>query len=253
MLACAKMPAPLALANPSEIEAFEASVSRTLSGMRTVEAAAQAFSRAIFEGFAHCVLARVYLTIPFRDLPDEQRLFVRDLAIGHGAFNRLHRDTVVLSLMGTWGTETQWRDRRKSRGHLGIPLLDPAFVQSIPMVSRLFEEMGVGVDLFGLDHAAYVRKLAGGFNGVFYVGDAAGARDSRNRHIIPAQEFVEEHAIKTVFGMGGAYLGGAMVACIVFAEQPVPRLQAERFATLVTPFKAATASLVRRRLLFDRG
>ena len=91
----------------------------------------------------------------------------------------------------------------------------------------------------------------GGFNGVFYVADAATARDSQGRFIIPAQDFVAKYGVKTVFGLGGAYLGGALAACIVFAGEQLPRQQAERFAGLATPFKAATAELVRSRQYFD--
>lgn len=244
----------LARADTQSIATFEAVLRARLQKQPTVEHAARDFARGIYETFEHCVLARVYLTVPFKDLPARNQAFARNVVAAHPAQRALRDDTVVLSLFGTWGREADWCDRRNSRGHLGIPLIDASFVSGIPMVARLFEELGVGNFEWSLSRGdELVRKLMGGFNGVFYVADAATARDQQGRFIIPAQDFVKQHGVRTVFGMGGAYLGGALAACIVFAGEHMPRAQAERFAGLVTPFKAATAQLVRAKQYFDPG
>ena len=242
----------LASADAQSIAAFETWLRAQLHDQPTVEQAARIFARGLSERFADCVLARIYLTVPLRDLPRRNRDFARQQAAARKAESRLQDDTQVLSLFGTWGLEEAWRDRRNSKGHVGIPLVDASFVSGIPMVARLFEELGMGDFEWSLSRGdELVRKLMGGFNGVFYVADASTARDKEGRHIIPAQDFIAEHGVRTVFGMGGAYLSGTLVACIVFAGAQLSRQQAERFAGLVTPFKAATAPLVRARQYFD--
>lgn len=67
------------------------------------------------------------------------------------------------------------------------------------------------------------RRLLGGFNGVFYVDDASSARDAQDRLIIAARDFVAEHGVKTVFGMGGAYPDGTLLVIIVFAREHLTR------------------------------
>ena len=248
------MESSLSRADSQTIATFETGLRARLQNQPSVEHAARLFARGLYETFDHCVLARVYLTVPFRDLPERNRAFAREVVASREGAGRLLEDTVVLSLFGTWGRDSDWCDRRKSRGHLGIPLIDASFVSEIPMVARLFEELGVGNFEWSLPPGdQLVRKLMGGFNGVFYVADAATARDKQGRFIIPAQDFVARYGVKTVFGMGGAYLSGALAACIVFAGEHMPRPQAERFAGLVTPFKAATAQLVRARQYFEAG
>jgi hypothetical protein len=80
---------------------------------------------------------------------------------------------------------------------------------------------------------------------VFYVPDAASARDEKDRPIITAQDFVHGHGVKTVFGFGGAYmLERSFAVVIVFAPETVSREQVQSLAPLGSVFKAATMSLV---------
>jgi hypothetical protein len=118
------------------------------------------------------------------------------------------------------------------------------------MVARLLKELGV--DLSWLDAAPEVnaRRMLGGFNGLFYVDDAASARDTQGRLIIPAQDFVAEEGVKTVFGMGGFYPDNTLVVIVVFAREHLRRSQVERLASLVTLFKGETFGLVRARKFF---
>jgi hypothetical protein len=156
-------------------------------------------------------------------------------------------------LLGTHGSKPEWCERARSKGHLGIPLISAEFVRAIPMVARLLEELGV--DLAWLDAAAemYTRKLLGGFNGVFFVDDAATAQDSLGRNIIPAQDFVDEQGIKTVFGMGGFYPDNTLIAIIVFSREHLTRSHVERLTSLISLFKGETFGLVRARKFFARS
>lgn len=216
-----------------------------------LEGAAAAVARELYERFSTTTaLARVYAVVPYRELEPAVRRFVDDLVAGAAQADSLTPDTPVLTLLGTHGTKPEWCDRKASKGHLGIPLLSAAFVQAIPMVARLLKELGV--DLAWLDAAPEMnaRRLMGGFNGVFFVDDATTARDNLGRQIIPAQEFVEEQEVKSVFGMGGFYPDNTLIVIIVFAREHLTRSHVERLTSLISLFKGETFGIVRARKIF---
>ncbi len=231
---------------------------RTLDAVRgkltasvALEGAAAAVARELYERFeATTALARVYAVVPYKDLEPAVASFVDALAARTGQSGALKADTPVLTLLGTHGAKEEWCDRRKSAGHLGIPLISAEFVQAIPMVARLLKELGV--DLSWLDAAPELnaRRLLGGFNGLFFVDDAATARDALGRHIIPAKDFVEEQGVQTVFGMGGFYPDNTLLVIIVFARERLKRAQVERLTSLISLFKGETFGVVRARKFF---
>ena len=227
------------------------SVEQQVEQSGALEVAGTIVARELFEHFSGATaLARVYAVVPYCDLDPEVTRFVDGLASGSSPPARLGPTTPVLTLLGTHGVKEEWCDRRKSAGHRVIPLVSAAFVQKIPMVARLLKELGV--DLAWLDDSPDVsaRRLLGGFNGVFYVDDAASAQDAQGRLIIPAQDFVAEQGIKTVFGMGGFYPDGTLVAIIVFAREHVTKTQVERLTSLISLFKGQTFGIVRAKRFF---
>lgn len=241
----------------SELAGIELRLRPMVDAATTLEEAAQALADQLFEAFPRAtVLARVYATVPFSRLPESNRVATTRMATERGAEARLAPTTPVLSLLGTHGVEADWCDRRRSRGHAGIPLIDASFVDSTPMVARLLRDLGLELTLVERWADEYSRALIGGFNGVFYVPDAATAVDTRSRLIVPAQDFVTKYHVKTVFGMGGSYLtdpAGTIIACIVFANTYVPRQKAERFSSLMAQFKSATFPRVRAGRIFTDG
>lgn len=217
----------------------------------SLEEAAALVAQTLRERFTSgTVLARVYAVVPYRELEPSVTAFVDDLATRTGQTERVTPETPVLTLLGTHGAEGAWCDRRASVGHRAIPLVSAAFVQDIPMVARLLKELGV--DLAWLDASPEVnaRRLLGGFNGVFYVADAESVRDAQGRLVIPAQDFVAEHGVKTVFGMGGFYPDGTLLAIIVFANEYLKRSQVESLTGLISMVKGETFGVVRGRRIF---
>jgi hypothetical protein len=216
----------------------------------SLERAAQRVAKGIHERFAEVtVLSRVYALLKYGELPADVASFVDTL--GKADPSRIVPATPVLTLLGTHGEKEEWCDRRRSQGHKGIPLLSGAFVDAIPMLARLLRELGI--DLSWLDAAPEVatRRLLGGFNGTFYVQDAATARDGQGRRIIPAEDFVAEHGVQTVFGNGGFYPDGTLIVCIVFLRETLPRSTVERLASLISMVKGETFGVVRSRKLFE--
>jgi len=153
----------------------------------SVRSSAQGFARDLADTFSGVVLARLFLVLPFSQLPEGDRTFARGIVGGDA---RLQATTNVLSLVGTYGRDPTWCDRAGSRGHLAIPLIDRAFVSNIPMVAKLLADLEV--DLAGLDDGKPIatRRMLGGRNAAFYVPDAQDAVDAQGRSIIPARDFV---------------------------------------------------------------
>jgi hypothetical protein len=57
---------------------------------------------------------------------------------------------------------------------------------------------------------------------------------------------VANHAVRTVFGMGGAYANGLLVIAIVFSTELLDPLTVARYPSLISNFKIATGPLVER-------
>lgn len=218
----------------------------------SLEQAAQRAVSTIYEALSgSAVLVRLFATVPFRSLPGDIQARVQELASRNLGEEVVREDALILTLLGTRGLQAAWDHRQQSAGHAGVPLVSARFVEAIPMVSRLLQELGV--DLRWFDHAdlGFVEtKLAGGLAGLFYVRDAASATDAGGRLIIPSQSFVAEHGVKTVFGLGGAYAEGTIFTLIVFTKHLLEKEEVEPYVRLVSPLKAATASLVREKRLF---
>lgn len=217
---------------------------------KALEEAAQALVTALYTQFKESVvLARVYFTVPFGKLPASNKAFVQKLAESAGAASNLKASTPVLSLIGTAGQEADWNDRRKSKGHVGIPLISAAFVDAIPMISRLLKELGVPLDWVNTQDAAIIKKMDRAA-GLFFVENAAEATDHQKRKIIPAQDFVSGYNVKTVFGVGGGYAGGQIIVIVMFCRDMIPRAAGERFVALRDSFKGNTSSLVETGKIF---
>ena len=157
-----------------------------------MEDAAQVLVDAVYLQFKESVvLARMFVTVPYDSLPPSHRHFVRQQADNAEAAGGLKTATPVLSLVGTCGQEQSWNDRRRSTGHVGIPLISSTFVDAIPMIARLLKELGIPLDWVDSQDSTMIEKTMGRSAGLFFVEDATEATDHRGRKIITAQHFVE--------------------------------------------------------------
>jgi len=229
-------------------------VEPSIKQSQNLEVAAQTVVEALHTHFEESVvLARVYLTSLFDALPQANKDFVQKLTESAGAADDLKVVTPVLSLIGTHGQETDWCDRRNSKGHVGIPLVSSAFVGAIPMISRMLRELGVPMGFLDSHDTGIIIENIGSSAGLFFVEDAAEAIDSEGRKIIAAQDFVTDYSVKSVFGIGGAYDDGQLLVVVVFCRDAFSRITAEHFLTLVNFFKSRTNALVRDQRIFTNG
>ncbi|MEO7096156.1 MAG: hypothetical protein ABI175_23040, partial [Polyangiales bacterium] len=214
-----------------------------LGAAPTVAAAAQSFTESLQTTFSSVVLARVFGVIPLRRLPEAERAWAERFAVLAARPVPLDPATPVLTLLGTAGVLPAWTKRTASIGHLAIPLVDQQLVDGAPMIAELLSSLQVNVQKQAGGSAVELRRLAGGRDGRFYVADAQSSIDAKGRRIIAAGDFVAKHTIRTVFGMGGSYLGGELVAAIVFTNELLTALEVDRFPSLIGTFKIATAKL----------
>lgn len=198
------------------------------------------------------VIARVFFSVPFGSLPPKNKKFVDNLAHSAGGGFGIRETTPVLSLIGTHGIEADWNDRLKSKGHVGIPLISSAFVNAIPMISRLLKELGVPMAWVDSHDSEIIKKAVGGSAKLFYVENAVEATDQENRKIIVDQDFVSQYKVKGVFGMGDTYENGQMLVIVVFCSDVFPREVTELFIPLAGKFKTLTSSLVEESKIFRK-
>jgi len=226
---------------------LEREVQLRTRGAATFADAAQAYADLLWERLqGSLVLARVFATVPFGKLPETNRSFVRNLAQSAGIDEQVNDDTLVLSLMGSRGREPEWNDRRASQGHVGIPLASAHFINAIPMMSRLLRQLGVGLAWIDRQDTKLVAKTIGVTAGVFYVRAAEEETDVQGRKIIAAQDFVEKYGVKTVFGLGGGFVGTqTFMICIIFCSEELTKEQAEAFMPQVNRIKVSTSALIK--------
>jgi hypothetical protein len=214
-------------------------VESRIHAAKYLEEGAQALASGFFDTFNESiVLARVFATVPFGELPATNRAFVAELA----GSAELKPTTPVLSLIGTRGLEPDWNDRRRSKGHVGIPIVSSSFVDAIPMISRLLKDVGVPIEWFDTHDTDVVTHKLGQSMGLFFVEDASEAVDERDRKIIAAQDFVARYGVKSVFGTCGFYDNGQLAVLVVFCREAFSRESVELLAVIGT-FLGATTHL----------
>ena len=236
----------LSTGTADQIREHVKAVRARIEDRRCLASAAQVLADSVFSNFEESLaLVRVFATVPFGELPGANQGFVRSLMRERGVETLLARDTLVLSLMGTKGARPEWNDRMLSRGHVGIPLASAEFVDAILMIARLLAEFGLTIEGLEGGGSRIVRSKVGNLSGMFYVADARTETDQQGRLVISAQDFVEEHGVRTVFGFGGAYmLERSYVAVILFSRESIDAERARELAPLSSALKAATMRLV---------
>ncbi|CAN5909416.1 hypothetical protein BH11MYX2_BH11MYX2_10150 [soil metagenome] len=232
------------------VQGLRADMEVGLRAATSLQDGAQKFVEMFRRSFDTVALARMFLVLPFAELPQVEQLAARELVVKLGRAPAIDAATPVLTLLATSGERPAWNRREQSAGHRAIPLVDTSLVDGAPMIAALLSALRVDLEHLRADASTHLRSLAGGLNSRFYVPDARSTVDARGRRVIAATDFVEQYTIRTVFGMGGAYLGGGLVVAIVFTKELLPELHVDRFPSFIGTFKIATTSLVDAKKFF---
>lgn len=234
-----------------EVQEAHRHVEASLAGALHVEGAAQRFVEVIAGSFSTIALARLFVVLPWEQLPAEEQAVARRFAEAAGRAGAIDPRTPTLTLLGTAGEEPAWNRRESSKEHRAIPLIDESVVDGAPMIAALLGALQVKLaNLRGGKSSVQLRNLAGGLNARFYVPDARSITDARGRHVIAARDFVAKYGIKTVFGMGGVYVNGVLAVAIVFTRESLEPIHVDRFPMFISSFKVATSQLVRAGTIF---
>lgn len=179
-------------------------------------------------GDPQLALARLYKTLPYRELEPDLRLFAK-AALGEAPRDEGMR---CLTLLATAGVEQAWNDRHDSQGHRAVPLASVRMVHRAPMIAQLIEQMGMDVAHLVQTDASIVPDSEGRTFNIFYVEKAPGST------YIPAQsDFVVPFGIQSVVGFGGI-LRGEMFAVVLFSRVPISPGAAGRFRNIAVEVKA---------------
>lgn len=166
-----------------------------------------------------------------------------------GVADTLEPSTLVLSLLGTYGDEPAWRDRTKSDNHAFVPLASAETVRAAPMIAQLFLELGLPLDWVEEEDQIRVDSLPN-IDGAFFVDDARQAVDSEGRKIIGARDFVHEHGIRSVFGVGGSWSDGTLFCLIAFTTEELTRDTAQKMLSFSELFHRLTVATREANRLF---
>ncbi len=242
----------ISAATDHSVGEFQQTVENRLKGCLTLAGAAQRLTEIFYETYRESVvLVRVFATVPFVEAPAPIRSFASALTAARGITEPLRDEVPLLCLMGSRGVEKTWNDRRDSQGHVAIPLVSSVFVEAIPMMLRVMEDLGVTPALFDLADTNIITKAMGTTTRLFYVPDAGTTVDKQGRKIIAAQDFVAKYDVKTVFGVGAGYITGkTFFVLIVFTREDLEKNQAGLFTPLAGPFKIATFNMISQGRVF---
>ncbi len=223
---------------------------RTLVGASTsMEQAAQKTTRYIYDnlrsrdsGSRSCVLVRLFKTHPYGRLNP----YLQQAAVSMASSSTVTKDTKCLTLLGTSGDEPQWNSHYESRMHRSVPLISPAMVEQVPMISELVRQLGLPITDFLKPTPEIIRDLEQTSFGVFHVPTAVG------NPCVPAQkEFVVPFGIRSAIGFGGILPDGELFAVIIFARVTIPASTAEMFRTIALSLKLGLLSLLDRPVFAD--
>ncbi len=234
-----------------DMASASAQLRRLGAGATSMEEVSQRVVRFFFERFGEpakgmhgSVLVRLYKTHPFRSVPPDLAGTATGLVADDGAVGP---DTRCLVLLGTIGVERAWTSRHTSKQHRLIPLPSVEAVSRLPMVARLVAQLGIDVAaLVSGSRDLLVDNEERTFN-VFYVPDARGCS------YIPAQDFVQRYAVRSVLGFGGQLPDGEMYAVILFSPLEISAETASAFRPLALATKLALLPFVSGRIFEERS
>jgi hypothetical protein len=236
--------------DPKTIQAAEHKIRSSLNTRGSLERLCQSFAKAVYEQFSESVvMIRTFAVLRFGKLAPESVEAVRDI-VGTDDDVQPHAASPIHTLLGTYGCEEEWRDRHRSRRHKAVPLLNREMVSRVPMMSRLLNELGLGLDWLDRPEDLDV-SVVGSLSGLFHVKDPANAKDERGRLIIADQDFVAKYGVRSVFGNAMLISLKEFLVTIVFTRVSVDRRTAGVFLELGADLGPAGSRCMARGQVFE--
>ena len=226
---------------------------RALGGFACAREAAQAFVTILYDHFRESfVLLRLFTTVRYDELPLPERQFVDRRGNDAGIAHLIDDRTPVLTWLGSRGEHADWQERQKSQRFRCIPLASGAFVASLSMLAAQLRSMAFDPALIDSWDTAVVAGGADRYAGLLHIRDAASDRDAQGRLIVPMQEFVALHNVRTVLGFGTGYGNHpTLVTLFAFTNETLDREAMAPFAALLQAYLTLSQGLVAQGRVFD--
>lgn len=190
-------------------------------------------------------LLRVFVVTRLSEQPAGNQAFAREWMRRQDQPTTLLQTTPTLALIGTAGTDPGWNDRKRSVGHLAIPLVSSRLIARVPLVAALFEQLGVGLDWLHEIKPGTIREVGQRAERQFFVADVskmlAGRRDGKGiggKRVMHSQ-------LRCGFGSGSPYMTqDAFLIVVGFAERALDPRAATLATMLVRYIRAGTYRMV---------
>lgn len=159
---------------------------------------------------------------------------------------QLPADTPTLALIGTAGTDPGWNDRKRSVGHMAIPLVSSRMIIRVPLVASLFEQLGVGLDWLSDPRPGAIGEVGQRAERQFFVDDISklllgrrgGAKPIGGKRVLQSQ-------LRCGFGSSSPYMTqDAFLIVVGFAERALDPRAANLATMLVRYIRAGTYRMV---------
>lgn len=175
------------------------------------------------------VMVRFFLTVPYRELPNDLRQEA-DRFLDPSVSTRTLK---CQTLLATMGENPDWRRRQDSRSYQAQPLT-PEIVDVTPMLGPVSEMFGIALKQAIAPDPELLLDVEDDSYNIFHVPEAPGSP------YVPAQkDFVIPYDIRSVLGFYGMLPSGNLFTLILFARAPIARQVTEYFRPLALSVKMA--------------
>lgn len=190
-------------------------------------------------------LLRCFLVSRLSEQPAGNQAVAREWMRRQDQPTTLLPNTPTLALIGSAGADPGWNDRKRSVGHLAIPLVSSRLIARVPLVASLFEQLDVGLDWLHEPAPGVIREVGQRAERQFFVPDIAKLLTGRREAKAVGGKRVLQSQLRCGFGAASSYMTqDAFLIVVGFAERALdPR--AANLATMVARYiRAGTYRMV---------
>jgi hypothetical protein len=190
-------------------------------------------------------LLRVFVVTRFGDQSSGNQAFAREWMRRQDQPTTLLPGTPTLALIGSAGSDPDWNDRKRSVGHLAIPLVTSRLIARVPLVAALFEQLGVGLDWLHEVTPGKIREIGQQAERHFFVADISRQLAGRREGKAIGGKRVLHSQLRCGFGSASPYMTqDAFLIVVGFATQVLDPRAASLATMLVRYIRAGTYRMV---------
>lgn len=190
-------------------------------------------------------LLRCFVVSRLSEQPSGNQAVAREWMRRQDEPTTLLQSIPTLALIGSAGADPGWNDRKRSVGHLAIPLVSSRLIARVPLVASLFEQLGIGLDWLHETRPGVIREVGQQAERQFFVPDINKLLAGRRATKSLGGKRVLQSQLRCGFGAASSYMTqDAFLIVVGFADRALdPR--AANLATMVARYiRAGTYRMV---------